>query len=84
MQPTLGSVVMKSALYSSGSSQAKDLHCAVTYHITKDAIPLSTIDKPGFRFMVSKLNPRYQLPSRKHFSDNDIPRMYAEIRDNTG
>ena len=82
VQPMLGSVVMKSALYSSGSSQAKDLNRAVTYHITKDAMALSTINKPGFHLMVLKLNPRYQLPSRKHFSDNEIPRLYAEIRDN--
>ena len=32
--------------------------------------------------MVSKLNRRYQLPSRRHFSENEIPRMYAEVRDN--
>ena len=44
---------MKSALYSSGSSQAKDLNCAVTYHIAKDAVLLSAVDKPRFRFMVS-------------------------------
>ena len=81
-QPTLGSVIMKSALYSSGSSQAKDLNRAVAYHIAKDAVPLSTVDKPGFRFMVSKLNPRYQLPSHKHFSENEISKMYAEVRDN--
>ena len=70
VQPTLGSVVMKSALYSSGSSQAKDMNRAVAYHIAKDAVPLSTVDKPGFWFMVSKLNSRYQLPSPKHFSDH--------------
>ena len=82
LQPTLGSVVMKSALYSTGSSQAKDLNRAVTYHIAKDAVPLSAVDKPGFRFIVSKLNPCYQLPSWRHFSDHEIPRMYSEVRDN--
>ena len=73
---------MKSALYNSGSSQAKDLNHAVAYHIVKDAMPLSTVDKPGFQFMVLKLNPRYQLSSHKHFSENETPRMYAEVRDN--
>ena len=33
VQPTLESVVMKSALYSSGSSQAKDLNHVIAYHI---------------------------------------------------
>ena len=81
-QATLGSVVMKSAMYSPSSPQTKDLNRAVAYHIAKDAMPLSTVDKPGFRFMISKLNPRYQLPSRKHFSDYEIPRMYSDVRDN--
>ena len=42
VQPLLGSLVMESALYSSESSQAKDLNRAVAYHIAKDAMPLST------------------------------------------
>ena len=32
--------------------------------------------------MVSKLNPRYELPSRKHFSDYEIPQLYSHVRDN--
>ena len=31
---------------------------------------------------VSKLNPRYELPSRKHFLDYEIPQLYLHIRDN--
>ena len=81
-QPTLGSIITSSTLYSSNSPQAKDLNRAVAYHIAKDAMPLSTVDKPGFRFMISKLNPRYHLPSRKHFSDYERPRMYTDVRDN--
>ena len=77
----MGSVIIKSALYSPSSPQAKDLNRAVAYHIAKDAVPLSTVDRPGFRFM---LNLRYQLPSRKHFSDHEIPRMYSDVRDNVG
>ena len=73
---------MKSVLYSPSSVQVKDLNCVVAYHIAKDAMPLSTVDKPGFRFMVFKLNPRYQLPSRKHFLDHEIPRMCSDVRDN--
>ena len=29
--------------------------------------------------MVSKLDPKYQLPTRKYFSNNEIPRMYSEM-----
>ena len=70
------------SVYGPSSPQAKDLNRAVAYHIAKDAVPLSTVDRPGFRFMVSKLNPRYQLPSRRHFSDSEIPSLYSHVRDN--
>ena len=70
------------SVYGPSSPQAKDLNRAVAYHIAKDAVPLSTVDRPGFRFMVSKLNPRYQLPSRRHFSDSEIPSVYSHVRDN--
>ena len=44
----------------------------------KDVVPL---DKPGFRHMVSKLNPPYQLLSRKHFSEQEIAQLYSHVRD---
>ena len=31
-------------------------------------LPLSTVDKPGFRAMLYQFNPRYQLPTHKHFT----------------
>ena len=43
--------------------------------------PLHTVDKPGFRQLVFKLNPRYQLPSRKHFTDYEVPKLYNHVRD---
>jgi len=30
---------------------------------------------------VSKLNPTYELPSRRHFSDYEIPRLYSHVKD---
>ena len=31
--------------------------------------------------MISKLNPRYEVPSRKHFSKYEIPALYSLVRD---
>jgi len=30
---------------------------------------------------VSKLNPSYKLPSRKHFSQQEIPRLYYKVKE---
>ena len=54
----------------------------MTYYLAKDAAPISTVDKPGFRHLVSVLNPRYQLHTRRHFSDQEIPQLYTHVRDN--
>ena len=42
---------------------------AVAYFLAKDMQPVYTVEKSGFKFLVSKLNPRYSLPSRKYFTE---------------
>ena len=49
--------------------------------LAKDMLPLSTVDKPGFWAMLSKLNPRYDLPTRSYFSRIAIPALYHEVRE---
>lgn len=81
-QATLAETISRSAKYLSDSAQAKELNRAVTYYIAKDSIPISTVEKPGFKHLISKLNPRYQIPSRRHFADFEIPRLYSHVKDN--
>ena len=39
----------------------------VTHFMAKEMIPISSIKKPGFVSMVKKLDPQYDIPSRKYF-----------------
>ena len=48
-QMTLVDTIAKSAMYGSHSTQAKELNRPVTYYIARDAVPISTVDKPGFQ-----------------------------------
>ena len=43
-------------------------------------LPIATVDKPGFRAMLHKFNPRYQLPSHNHFTKVCIPNLVSETR----
>jgi len=43
--------------------------------------PAYSVELPGFRSMVSKLNPRYALPGRNYFSRTGIPILYNELRE---
>ena len=43
-------------------------------------LPLSTVDKPGFRAMLNQFNPHYQLPTRKHFTKVAVPPLVNEVK----
>ena len=81
VQPTLQQTYERATKYPPQSPTAVELNSAVTYFIAKDMQPVSIVEKPGFQHMVSKLNPHYQLPSRKHFSDYEVPNLYNHVRD---
>ena len=46
-------------------SRKKDITDAVVYWLTKDGLPLYTIEKAGYQHMMSVLERRYDIPSRK-------------------
>ena len=39
------------------------------------------MEKPGFRHLIHTLDPKYNLPSRKFFTKQEILRLYTEIRE---
>ena len=46
--------------------------------MAKEMIPINTVKKPGFRSMMKKLDPRYEVPSRKYIIKTVLPSLYAE------
>ena len=48
----------------------------VTRCIVKYILPISIVEKPGFKQMLESFDPRYQLPSIKHFSKIAIPALF--------
>ena len=62
VQLSLHESLERSKIFSPDSSAAREINHAVTYFIAKEMQPLSIVDKPGFRHMVKKLNPHYQMP----------------------
>ena len=67
--------------YNSDSPRAKELTKALGYFIVKDLMPTSVVQGDGFHKLIERLDPRYQLPSRKTFSDRVIPTMYNSLKD---
>ena len=80
-QPTLHDVIDKTNKYDPKSSRAQQLNRAVAYYIAKDMHSFYTVEKPGFRNSIHTLDPKYNLPSRKYFTKQEIPRMYGEVKE---
>ena len=43
--------------------------------------PIYTTEKVGFRRLVETLDPRYEMPSAKYFSNTAIPALFEKTRE---
>nr|CAI5845405.1 unnamed protein product [Callosobruchus analis] len=48
--------------------------------ITLDNQPLSIVENSGFRNLMRKVKPKYDMPGRKYFIENIIPQLYKETK----
>ena len=58
------------------SAKWKALTNSICYCITKDMLPINTVNDSRWRYMLSKFEPRYTPPDRTTFARNYIPAMY--------
>ena len=63
------------------SKTAQNITKAVGYFIAKDMMPLNVVHGVGFCKMVEKLNPQYELPSRKIMTQKILPKMLGDLKD---
>ncbi|XP_019858606.1 PREDICTED: zinc finger BED domain-containing protein 1-like [Amphimedon queenslandica] len=78
---TIVEALGKSSLYSRSSKKWQLITDTVTFCLAKDSLPLNLVEKPGFQKMIRNLDPKYDLPSRKYFSNIAIPKMYGQLKD---
>ncbi len=62
------------------SDRAQTITKAIGVFMAPDMRPFSVVENDGFTHLLSVLEPRYQLPSRPHFSQNMLPPLYSEVR----
>jgi hypothetical protein len=48
--------------------------------IASDGLPLSFVDKPGFRRLMNFVLPEYKLKKRTSFTDKILPRVYSKMQ----
>lgn len=52
---------------------------SITIHQAKDMVPLNTVEKEGFKQMIKRLDPRYEILSRKYLSQVAITNLYQKL-----
>ena len=64
-QQSLAEALKRVTKFLCSSNKSKELSSAVAYFIAKDMQPINVVQGEGFKHMIGKLEPRYQLPHRK-------------------
>ncbi len=64
----------------SNRAQTINVTKSICVFMALDMRPFSVVENDGFTHLLSVLEPRYQLPSRPHFSQNVLPHLYSEVR----
>ena len=62
------------------NARAQEITRAIGYCIGKYLKPFSIIENEGFQLLMNTLEPRYRIPSRQHFSQVVVPKLYQEVR----
>ncbi len=64
------------------SKRAMSITSAIAFFICKDMRPYSVVENKGFRHLLHTLEPKDSIPSRQHFSESCIPKLYRQVKDN--
>lgn len=79
-QPKLKEAFAQGSQYEKTSQRHKQITGAISRYICKGMAPVYIVEKDSFRDLVRTLDPRYVMPSRKHFSKVELPGLYASCR----
>ena len=64
---------------STDSGKQKELTDAIVTFVAQDLQPLAIVESPAFRRVLEMAEPRYTMPSRKHLSNQLIPKRYTRL-----
>lgn len=62
------------------SQRAKEITMKIGRFIAKGLKPFSVVEEEGFRELLQTLEPKYNMPSRIHFSKSLVPALYEDAR----
>ena len=78
-KPTLIDAFARSQPPAFDHPRAKEISKRIDEMIALDNEPFTVVNHIGFKQLMKLLEPRYQLPSDKYFSETLIPEMYQKV-----
>ena len=80
-QLTLQATKQRTSFWGLNDPRALCIHRKIGEMIAVDNQPFSLVEDIGFIRLLHTLEPRYNLPSRKYFSETIVPSMVASVHD---
>jgi hypothetical protein len=80
-QITIQASIEKCQLYDKKGKRWRELTDAVTHYIAKEAAPIQTVEKAGFKRLLKTFDSRYEPPSHKYFSQKALPDLYTSVKE---
>jgi hypothetical protein len=81
MQPTLQTFLNRTKKFDINNPKAQAIHNAITRMICTESLPFNFVESDGFKHLINKLCPKYQIPNRKYFSDKVVPKLYRRAKE---
>ena len=81
-QASLETFIQPKSKYAKTDSRQIDLNDATVEFIAGNLLPLSTVESPKFQKLCEKLDPKFQVPSRKYLASKLIVDKANRIEDN--
>ena len=76
---SMRSFLCSNVRYSSSDPRQKKITDALVSFIATDLLPLSLVESSSFRNLVGLLDPKYSVPSRKHFSQTLLTNKVSDV-----
>lgn len=77
--PSVADVFEKARKFPSDGVKAKGITQKIMECIALDDQPFSVVEDVGFRRLIEHIEPRYVMPSRRHFSEVCLPELFNVV-----
>lgn len=74
--------IFNSKTHNPSLERVSGITAAIGRFIAFDMRPISTIEGQGFQSLIHYLEPKYEIPCRRVFTETVIPRLYESLKNN--